>query len=133
MSREFKPKIICVDFDGTIVEHCYPLIGAPVPKALDVLKKLIDKGHKIILYTMRSGYHLDEAVDYLKKNEIELYGVNDNPGQSKWTMSPKIYGHYYIDDAAVGCPLICGKDGARPYVNWSSVQGFFVFNGELDG
>ncbi len=30
---------ICVDFDGTIVDHRFPEIGPPVPGALDWMKK----------------------------------------------------------------------------------------------
>ena len=47
-------QIIGIDFDGTIVEHEYPLIGNPVPGALETMKDLIASGHKIILWTMRS-------------------------------------------------------------------------------
>ena len=32
--------IIAVDFDGTIVEHCYPSIGKEIPFAIYTLKKL---------------------------------------------------------------------------------------------
>ena len=32
--------IIAVDFDGTIVEHEYPRIGAEIPFAIDTLKRL---------------------------------------------------------------------------------------------
>ena len=48
-------QIIGIDFDGTIVEHKYPEIGNPVPGALETMKDLIQQGHKIILWTMRSG------------------------------------------------------------------------------
>ena len=45
--------IIAVDFDGTCVTHEFPKVGKDIG-AVPVLKKLIEKGHKIILYTMRS-------------------------------------------------------------------------------
>ena len=46
---------IAVDFDGTIVMHEYPGLGAPVPGALETILRWIDEGKKIILSTMRSG------------------------------------------------------------------------------
>ena len=55
-------KIIAVDFDGTIVSHMYPEIGVDNPNAIRVLKKLIEQGHQLILWTMRSGPELAEAV-----------------------------------------------------------------------
>ena len=44
---------IAVDFDGTIVEDNYPKIGKPVLFAFDTLKKLQEKGHRLILWTYR--------------------------------------------------------------------------------
>ena len=46
---------IAVDFDGTIVEHRYPEIGAERPFATDTLKMLIKDRHKLILWTVREG------------------------------------------------------------------------------
>ena len=76
---------ICIDFDGTIVDHAYPQIGDPVPWANHYIKKFIDSGAKIILFTMRSDETLQEAVDYLNRNNISLFGVNVNPTQYTWT------------------------------------------------
>ena len=44
---------IAVDFDGTCVTHDFPKVGKNIGAEI-VLKKFTDKGHKIILYTMRS-------------------------------------------------------------------------------
>lgn len=117
---------ICVDFDGTLVDHCYPEIGEPVPGAIPWLIKLQDYGAKLILFTMRSdsGPHgpvLAGAVEYLEKNGINLYGINHNPDQDSWTSSPKAYGHAYVDDAAVGCPLLHPRGFKRPCVDWAEV------------
>ena len=117
---------ICVDFDGTLVDHRYPEIGKPVPDALKWLKKLQRYGAKIILFTMRGDglkdrNVLQEAVDYVEKNGVILYGVNRNPDQDSWTNSPKAYGEIYVDDAALGCPLIEVKGFSRPCVDWKKV------------
>ncbi|SDP29916.1 hypothetical protein [Desulforhopalus singaporensis] len=117
---------LCVDFDGTVVDHRYPLIGPPVPGALFWLGRLQKCGARIILFTMRSdggasGDVLQQAVDYLEGKNISLYGVNRNPDQDSWTSSPKVYGHVYVDDAAVGCPLVHPEGFNRPCVDWAKV------------
>lgn len=113
---------IAIDFDGTCVTHDYPRIGKDI-NAIDVLKKLVVNGHKLILNTMRSGKELDEAVNWFKENGIELYGVNENPSQKSWTNSPKVYAHMYIDDAALGCPLKLDLSlSDRPFLDWEVVS-----------
>lgn len=111
--------IIAVDFDGTCVTHEYPSIGKDIG-AVPVLKELVAKGHQIILFTMRSGIPLAEAVQWFNYHDILLFGVNENPQQSTWTTSPKPYAHLYIDDAALGVPLVISKQG-RNYVDWVKV------------
>ena len=112
---------IAIDFDGTCVTHDYPRIGKEIG-ATEVLKRLVEAGHKLILNTMRSDKELQDAINWFKKNGIELYGVNENPTQKRWTNSPKVYAHMYIDDAAFGCPLINAPElSDRQFVDWDSV------------
>jgi hypothetical protein len=114
--------VIAVDFDGTCVTHEYPRIGKDIG-AVPVLKKLIDAGHQLILFTMRSGKELQDAVDWFINNNIVLYGININPEQSSWTKSNKAYAHLYIDDAGIGCPLIFDDNIARrQFVDWVKVE-----------
>lgn len=124
--------IIAVDFDGTIVEHVnmihhYPQLGQPVPGAIEALKSFTDLGASIILWTMRSEImngqnHIDIAVDYLVSNGVNLYGINKNPTQHHWTLSPKAHADLVIDDIAFGCPL-CKPSGFNSYcVDWSIVR-----------
>ena len=113
--------IVAVDFDGTIVEHRYPNIGDPIPGALEWLRHFESEGIRLILWTMRSGDTLDAAVKYLKTFGVSLWGVNKNPEQSSWTASPKAYAPIYVDDAALGCPLLPRDDGERAAVDWSKV------------
>ena len=113
---------IAVDFDGTCVTHEYPKVGKDIG-AVPVLKKLTDSGHKIILNTMRSGDKLKEAMQWFADNNIPLYGANENPTQKSWTDSPKVFANLYIDDAALGCPLIFDHAiSSRPFVNWVMVE-----------
>lgn len=117
-----RPFVVCVDFDGTIVEHKYPALGEEVPLALQTLIDLNRLGAKVVLFTMRSGKRLQQAVDFLEEAGVELYGVNRNPDQDSWTDSPKAYGHVYVDDAAFGCPLMLASTTQRPMVDWSKVR-----------
>ena len=114
--------IIAIDFDGTCVTHEYPYIGKDIG-AIPVLKELIEAGHKLILYTMRSGKELQDAVDWFKERNIPLFGININPEQFMWTSSPKPYAHLYIDDAAFGCPIKYDRTlSDRPFVNWDVIK-----------
>ena len=117
---------ICVDFDGTVVDHRYPYVGDPVPLAMTWLQRWVELGAKLILFTMRSdgaeGQELlRDAVEYFEKNNVQLFGINHNPDQDSWTSSPKAYGQIYIDDAAFGCPLVHLPTFNRPCVDWKKV------------
>lgn len=114
--------IIAVDFDGTIVDHRYPDIGAEVPGAVEWLKRLVERGAKLILLTMRSGETLRQAVRWCDDKGISLWAANRNPQQWSWTRSVKVYAHAYVDDAGFGCPLHENpRMGGRPYVDWNIV------------
>jgi len=123
--------IIAVDFDGTCVTHEYPKVGRDIG-AQPVLKKFVELGHKLILYTMRSGQYLDDAVKWFEDNDIPLYGINENPTQKEWTESPKAYANLYIDDAAFGAPLVLEAMvyGERPYIDWEYISKFYKLNDE---
>lgn len=114
--------VIAIDFDGTCVEHDYPSVGLEVEGAVDVLKALNSRGHRLILYTMRSGELLDAAIRWFKQRKIELWAVNENPEQGKWTDSPKVHADLYIDDSALGCPIRFIDGVRRPVVNWVKVR-----------
>ena len=68
--------IIGIDFDGTCVTHEFPKIGKDIG-AIPILKKLIAREHKLVLFTMRSdnredGTHpLAEAVNWFYKNDMK--------------------------------------------------------------
>ena len=123
--------IIAVDFDGTVVTHAYPHIGNDIG-AVPVLRELIGNGCRVILYTMRSGRLLDDAVAWFARNDIPLYAVNENPAQREWTDSPKVFADLYIDDSALGCPIKFEDGIKRPFVNWVKVRQRLVEEGFLD-
>lgn len=118
---------IVIDFDGTCVTHRYPETGSEIG-ATSVLRELADAGHRLILFTMRADNRrhgirlLQDAVEWFAERDIPLYGIQTNPSQSAWTSSPKAFGDLYIDDSALGCPLVFPHDGTRPYVDWTRVR-----------
>ncbi len=98
------PLIIAVDFDGTIVEDAYPKIGKEMIFAFETLKKLQSQGHRLILWTYRSGKKLDEAVTFCKENGLEFYAVNKNFPEENYDKkySRKIHADLFIDDRNIG-------------------------------
>ena len=96
--------IIAVDFDGTIVEHDYPKIGKPIPFALEVLRKLQkEEHHTLILWTVREGDLLQEALDYCAKNGVDFYAANKNyPEEEEGDTPRKLMADIFIDDKNIG-------------------------------
>ena len=98
--------LIAVDFDGTIVEHKYPKIGKERPFATATLKKLIEDGHRLILWTVREGRLLDEAVEWCENKGVVFYSVNrDYPEETienNRHFSRKVKADVFIDDCNVG-------------------------------
>ena len=96
---------IAVDFDGTIVTHEYPQIGSELPLAIPTLKKLKEDGHKLILWTVREGDLLDDAVLWCRERGLEFYAVNkefpeEDVKNVHYSRKPKI--DIWIDDRNVG-------------------------------
>ncbi len=117
---------IAIDFDGTCVTHEYPAVGKDIG-SVPVLKELIDSGHNLILYTMRSGKQLEDAENWFKIFDIPLYSVQYNPKQKSWTSSNKCLADLYIDDAALGCPLLYNPFfSLKPFVNWFEVKKMLI-------
>lgn len=98
--------IIAVDFDGTIVEHRYPSIGKEIPFAIETLKKLQADRHQLILWSVREGRLLDEAVEFCRQRGLEFYAVNrDYPEEEadrNRHYSRKLKADLFIDDRNVG-------------------------------
>ncbi len=96
--------IIAIDFDGTIVEHAYPKIGKEIPFATDTLKMLQKDRHQLILWTVREGALLEEAVDFCRKRGVEFYAINQNNPETveEEFISRKITVDLYIDDRNLG-------------------------------
>lgn len=98
--------VIAVDFDGTIVEHRYPAIGKELPFAIETLRKLAKEEHRLILWTVREGKCLDEAIEFCRSRGLEFYAVNrDYPEEEQERnnhFSRKLKADLWIDDRNLG-------------------------------
>lgn len=114
---------IYLDFDGTVVEHSYPTIGRNNFGCMEVIKKLQEAGHEIILNTYRADCNdgtLEKALNYLNSNSWMFFkdkSLDLSLNQiTNWTKC-KIHPHpwnwenikdsqeMYIDDIASDIPL----------------------------
>lgn len=102
--------IIAVDFDGTIVENRYPNIGREISFAIDTLKALNKAGHQLILWTVRNGKQLEDAVAYCEERGVEFYAVNKSYPEEVYeeSISRKINADLFIDDRNIGGMLSWG-------------------------
>lgn len=108
---------VAVDFDGTIVENKFPDIGKPMLFAFETLKAMQQKGMLLILWTVRNGKELDEAIEFCRANGVEFYAVNANYPEEQFDaeVSRKIEADVFIDDRNIG-----------GFVGWSNIwQEFF--------
>ena len=96
--------VLAVDFDGTIVENRYPAIGREIPFAIETLI-LIQKElkHTLILWTVREGRELQDAIDFCRERGLTFYAANRNhpepisPGEAR-----KLNADMFIDDRNFG-------------------------------
>ena len=112
------PVTLAVDFDNTLARSVssYPDIGEEIPEAFRWLSIWLDKGVRLILWTMRTGDGLSDALSFCAARGISFWGVNENPAQAIYPhpASRKCFSNFLIDDTAIGCPL--DDQGA---VDWS--------------
>lgn len=98
--------IIAVDFDGTIVEHAYPAVGKPIPFAIEALKRLQQEQHQIILWSVREGQLLQDAINYCHERGLDFYAVNSNfPDETSihdGNTARKLTADIFIDDRNLG-------------------------------
>ena len=97
---------IAVDFDGTIVEHEYPAIGREIPFATETLRMLINDRHQLILWSVREGELLQEAIDWCHERGGDFYAINrdfpEEDVEKNIHFSRKLKVDLFIDDRNVG-------------------------------
>ena len=129
---------IYLDFDGTVVEHAYPEIGALNPRSFALIRKLQNAGHRIILNTYRADLadgSLQAAQDFLNDINNELLPITEctelkiQPPVWNWEKTIE-EGILYIDDVCDGTPMI--PNIALPYglmVDWKTLDEWFTDQG----
>ncbi len=95
---------VAVDFDGTIVENKFPSIGKPMLFAFETLKAMQQSGMLLILWTVRKGKELDEAVEFCRSKGLVFYAINANYPEEEYdaNISRKIEADIFIDDRNIG-------------------------------
>lgn len=93
--------IYAVDFDGTLCRNAWPGIGEPNEALIRWLKREKENGATLILWTMREGQYLEEAVAWCNDHGLTFDAVNDNLKALKkgYGNNPrKVFADIYIDD-----------------------------------
>lgn len=98
-SHPARPKIVAVDFDGTICRsHDDGSMGEPLPGVRAKLYLLREAGWKIVIWTVRADS--PELREHLRRWEIPHDYINSHPWQPP-DSSHKIIADVYIDDRAL--------------------------------
>lgn len=98
------PYIIAVDFDGTLVEDCFPEIGKIKVDVWERAKQAQSDGAKLILWTSRDHNNLQAAVRFCELNGLKFDAVNENLPECQELFNNdtrKVYANEYWDDKAV--------------------------------
>lgn len=94
------PKIIAIDFDGTLVKNKFPEIGEINPHVWSAALRAKAAGIKIILWTSRTGDVLNKAIQFCIDHGLTFDAINDNIPEVKalgWD-ARKVFATLYIDD-----------------------------------
>jgi hypothetical protein len=140
---------IYLDFDGTVVEHNYPKMGRCNFGSIEIIKKLQDAGHEIILNTYRADCNngtLEEALRLLNENywmvlkdrrnnqDFEMLPITKHckekihPDAFDWKQI-KETGVMFIDDQATNTPLKKAVMCNNMMVDWDELDRQFIENG----
>jgi hypothetical protein len=129
---------IYLDFDGTVVEHAYPAIGSLNPRSLEVIRRLQDAGHSIILNTYRADLDdgsLEEAYGFFASHSQTILPITShtplkiNPPAWNWEETV-ISSILYIDDICKGTPMIPNKTLMYgQMVDWMVLESWFEGQG----
>ena len=103
-SKQPRPTIFAVDFDGTLCKERWPEIGPENKPLIDWLIMQQKSGVKLILWTMREGELLDNAVKWCADRGLVFDAINDNLQvmKDRYQNNPrKVFADCYIDDRNV--------------------------------
>ena len=111
---------IAIDFDGTVVTNDFPKVGKDIGST-PILRKLVENGHQLILYTTRAEHkHILDAINWFKEKGINLFALWK--GETNANIN-KCQADLFIDAKALGCPL---KEDSRiskeMFADWSEIE-----------
>lgn len=95
------PQIAAVDFDGLLVENKFPEIGKIRQDMFDAVKRLQERGWKIILWSCRTDDMLSEAIAFCTNHGLVPDAVNENIKEVQEYFggdTRKVFANIYIDD-----------------------------------
>lgn len=102
MEDSMRPKVIAVDFDGTLVEDSYPDPPKHINhEVLNYCLKQQKLGAKIVLWTCREGDLLAPAITICAENGLIFDAINENIMEGIDYDCRKVYADEYIDDRSV--------------------------------
>lgn len=101
-----RPYIAVIDFDMTIAVTKYPVIIEPIKETVNFIKELQKRNNWVwVLWTARTGKTLEDALDWLHKNQLYPDFVNENVPYriiKFGSDTRKVVGHVFIDDRNYG-------------------------------
>jgi len=96
---------ISIDYDDTIVYQDFPNTGTIKPNAVEVINRLYDEGHHILIWTCRSYENVKTAKRYLIECGVRFHLINENlPSniEKYGGDTRKMSADIYIDDRQLG-------------------------------
>lgn len=107
------PRVIAVDFDGTLVENKWPEIGEIKENIVEEVRKEKEQGSIIILWTCRTGELLQKAIKFCYDNDIPIDYANEDCRWIKENFGDngvKVFATQYWDDKGVNVNDIGEED-----------------------
>lgn len=132
---------IYLDYIGTVVETN----GRCNFGCFEVIKKLQDAGHTIVLNTSNEGQELEKALDMINnkhwmfiidrrnRNDFEIQPISHTKEKfrpNRWDLDEAIkHGEMYIDDYAYGIPTKPSGFTSSNLVDWNVLDTLFKEKG----
>ncbi len=123
--------VICVDFDGTITTD--PGFSEdPLELQLDckeILLQMHRDGIRLVLWTCRTDWALDAAIEFLKKEGLyHIFDkVNEQCDEVTEAFAPyvsrKLGADVYLDDKNLGASYIVGyTEKGKTIIDWEEIR-----------
>lgn len=107
MSKYNLPKILAVDFDGTLCKDAYPEIGEPREDIIALVQSYRKEGWRIVLWTCRNREALEAAVKWCTEQGLVFDAINTNIPEVQECFggdTRKVFADKYLDDKNIIVP-----------------------------